>query len=33
LQQAKRQQYLLALRGQVDITNNWPALRELEINE
>ena len=28
LQQAKRQQDLLALRGQVDIEDNWQALRE-----
>ncbi len=33
LQQAKRQQELLALRGQVDIADDWQALRELEINK
>ena len=33
LQQAKQQQDLLALRGQVDIAGNWQALRELEINK
>lgn len=33
LQQVKRQQDLLALRGQVDIADNWQALRELEINK
>jgi metal-responsive CopG/Arc/MetJ family transcriptional regulator len=33
LQQAKQQQDLLALRGQVDIEDNWQALRELEINK
>lgn len=33
LQQAKRQQDLLALRGQVDISDNWQALRESEINK
>ena len=32
LQQAKQQQDLLALRGQVDIAENWQTLRELEIN-
>ena len=33
LQQAKQQQDLLALRGQVGIADNWQALRELEINK
>ena len=33
LQQAKHRQDLLALRGQIDITDNWQALRELEINK
>jgi hypothetical protein len=33
LQQIKQQQDLLALRGQVDIADNWQALRELEINK
>ncbi|MEI6066594.1 MAG: type II toxin-antitoxin system VapB family antitoxin [Methylococcaceae bacterium] len=33
LQQAKQQQDLLALRGQVDIGDNWQALRQLEINK
>ena len=33
LQQAKQQQDLLALRGEVDIADNWQALRELEINK
>jgi metal-responsive CopG/Arc/MetJ family transcriptional regulator len=33
LQQAKQQQDLLALRGQVEIADNWQALRELEINK
>lgn len=33
LQQARQQQDLLALRGQVDIADNWQALRELEINQ
>ncbi len=33
LQQAKRQQDLLALRGQVDVEDNWQALRDLEINK
>jgi metal-responsive CopG/Arc/MetJ family transcriptional regulator len=33
LQQATQQQDLLALRGQVDIVDNWQALRELEINK
>jgi hypothetical protein len=33
LQQAKQQQDLLALRGQVDIEDNWQALRELDINK
>jgi hypothetical protein len=33
LQQAKQQQDLLALRGQVDIVDNWQALRELKINK
>jgi metal-responsive CopG/Arc/MetJ family transcriptional regulator len=33
LQQAKQKQDLLALRGKVDIADNWQALRELEINE
>jgi len=33
LQQAKRQQNLLALRGQVDVADNWQALRDLEINK
>ena len=33
LQQAKQQQDLLALRGQVDIADNWQELRELEINK
>ncbi len=31
LQQAKQRQDLLALRGQVDIEDNWQALRELDI--
>lgn len=29
----KRKQELLALRGQLDITDNWQALRELELKE
>ena len=29
----KQQQYLLALCGQVEIADNWQALRELEINK
>jgi hypothetical protein len=33
LQQAKQKQDLLALRGQVDIEDNWQALRALEINK
>lgn len=33
LQQVKQQQDLLALRGRVDIGDNWQALRELEINK
>lgn len=33
LQQAMQQQDLLALRGQVNIADNWQALRELEINK
>ncbi len=33
LKQAKQQQDLLALRGQVDIEDNWQALRQLEINK
>ncbi|MFI3156359.1 MAG: type II toxin-antitoxin system VapB family antitoxin [Methylococcaceae bacterium] len=33
LQQAERQQDLLALRGQVDSADNWQALRELEIKK
>jgi len=33
LREAKQQQDLLALRGQVDIADNWQALRELEINK
>ncbi|MDD1625914.1 MAG: hypothetical protein LUQ26_00340 [Methylococcaceae bacterium] len=33
LQEAKQQQDLLALRGQVDIADNWQELRELEINQ
>jgi len=33
LQQAKQQQDLLTLRGQVDIADNWQVLRELEINK
>jgi metal-responsive CopG/Arc/MetJ family transcriptional regulator len=33
LQQAKQKQDLLALRGKVDIADNWQALRESEINE
>ena len=33
LQQAKQQQDLLALRGKVDIEDNWQALRELETNK
>ena len=33
LQQAKQRQNLLALRGQVDLEDNWQALRELEINK
>jgi Bacterial antitoxin of type II TA system, VapB len=33
LQQATQQQDLLALRGQVDIADNWQVLRELEINK
>lgn len=33
LQHAKQQQDLLALRGQVDIADNWKVLRELEINK
>ncbi|WP_333877258.1 type II toxin-antitoxin system VapB family antitoxin [Methylobacter sp.] len=33
LQQAKRQQDLLALRGQADIEDNWQAMRDLEINK
>ena len=33
LQQAKQQQDLLALRGQVDIVGNWQALHELDINK
>jgi hypothetical protein len=31
LQKATQQQELLALRGQVDIEDNWQELRELEI--
>jgi Bacterial antitoxin of type II TA system, VapB len=31
--QAYLQQDLLALRGQVNIADNWQALRELEINK
>jgi metal-responsive CopG/Arc/MetJ family transcriptional regulator len=33
LQQATQQQDLLALRGQVDIADNWHVLREMEINK
>lgn len=33
LQKVTLQQELLALRGQVDIEDNWQALRELEINK
>ena len=33
LQQAKQQQDLLALRGQVDIADNQQTLRELDINK
>ena len=33
LQQAKQRQDLLALRGQIDITDNWQVLRKLEINK
>ncbi len=33
LQQAKQGQDLLALRGQVDLEDNWQALRELEIKK
>ena len=31
-QQAMQQQDLLALRGKVDIADNWQEFRELEIN-
>jgi len=33
LRQAKQQQDLLALRGQVDIADNQQTLRELDINK
>ena len=33
LQKAKQRKDLLALRGQVDITDNWQVLPKLEINK